>query len=626
LLVAVESGRDAETLIQWTGGLARSLNAPWIVLYVETSRSAPLEEESRLTRNLDLARAMGAEVVTTVDEDMADAILRVALSRNTTQIVVGKSVRPGWLPFSGDPLLARLLRRSGDIAVQLVPVHRGLPAKPVRRSLDAPGWLQYMLAVGTVVVVALAGFLFTPQVGAHAMAFLSLLAVVVLALFVRRGPALLAAAISAGIWDYFFLPPVFDFRVSHFDDALLLGMYFVVALALGQLTARIRAQEAGERQRERHATALYLLTRQLAEAATMDQIVEMVVEAMERAFDAKVAVLLAGEDGQWPFQPAGAVALGEKDREAAAWVLRHLQTAGKFTANVPLADSMFVPLVSTSGPLGVMGLRLRQSAPMSVHQKNLLDTLSRQIALSLDRQRLREISGKAKLLAESERLSKMLLDSMSHEIRTPLSAIENATSSLVELGHGQGSGAEMIAEIREATDRLNRLVGKVLDITRIETGRVEPSFSECDVGEVIQFALAGTERELARHQVSVQLAGNLPMLRLDFVFLQEALMNLLSNAAHHTPPGTLVEVRVWTAASTLFLVVADRGPGIAVEVLPRIFDKFYRGPAAPTGGTGLGLSLVKGFVEALGGTVTAVNRSGGGAEFTIRLPVSPDIS
>ena len=205
LLVAVEAGWDSEQLILRARRLAGSLNAPWIVLYVETSRSVPPAEESRLTRNLELARELGAEVITTADEDLPDAVLRVAFSRNITQIVVGKpGPRPWWKPFPGDPVTARLIRGSGDIGIHVMPVERGLSPRPSLRSLAGSGWMQYGVAVATVILVALAGFLFTPRVEPHAMAFLSLLAVVVLALFVERGPALAAAALSAIIWDYFF--------------------------------------------------------------------------------------------------------------------------------------------------------------------------------------------------------------------------------------------------------------------------------------------------------------------------------------------------------------------------------------------------------------------------------------
>jgi two-component system sensor histidine kinase KdpD len=475
-----------------------------------------------------------------------------------------------------------------------------------------------------VALVALAGFLFTPrvaEVGAHAMAFLSLLAVVVLAMFVERGPALLAAALSAAIWDYFFLPPVFAFRVLHFEDALLLGMYFVVALAFGQLTTRIRAQEVAERQREKRATALYLLGRELAEATTVDQIIRKVVDELGRSFDAEVAVLLPDAKNRLQFQGGSTLQLGQKEQAAAAWVLEHRQPAGKFTGNLPAVDTLFIPLESGNSIMGVMGLRLGQSEPPTIHQRNLLDALTRQITLALDRQRLSELSEKAKLLAESERLGKTLLDSMSHEIRTPVAAIRAAALDLAELKSVSGPGSELISEIQEAAERLNRLVGKVLDITRLETGHIKPLFNECEVNDIVNVAVAETEKDLEHHKLTVVLPPNLPIIRTDFVFLQQAVMNLLSNAALHTPPGTAVELRVWNSGEALFLAVADHGPGIEPQYMGRIFDKFYRAPEAPTGGTGLGLSLVKGFVEALGGKVAAENLSGGGMEFIITLPL-----
>jgi two-component system sensor histidine kinase KdpD len=183
------------------------------------------------------------------------------------------------------------------------------------------------------------------------------------------------------------------------------------------------------------------------------------------------------------------------------------------------------------------------------------------------------------------------------------------------------SGAQqtMIAEIQEATERLNRLVGKVLDVSRLESGHVNPKITLCDVGDLVHMAVKETRKELAGHKLAVEIAPGLPLVRGDFVLLQEALKNLLSNAAIHTPPGTAVQVSARVRDGDLLLAVADRGPGISPEALARVFDKFYRASTAPTGGTGLGLSLVKGFVEAHGGRVKAENRVDGGAIFTIRL-------
>jgi two-component system sensor histidine kinase KdpD len=449
-----------------------------------------------------------------------------------------------------------------------------------------------------------------------------LLAVVILALYVERGAALLAATLSAVIWDYFFLPPVFEFRISHFEDGMLMIMYFVVALALGQLTARIRAQEVAERQREGRATALYLLGRELAGATTTDQIVGKVVNELGRSLSAEVAVLLPDARNQPKPHKAGTLAIGPKELGVATWVFEHRQSAGKSTPNLPAVDALFVPLESGNSLQGALGLRISQSFLPTIHQRNLLDALTRQIALALDRQRLSELSEQTKLLAESERLGKTLLDSMSHEIRTPVAAIKAAATDLAEFKFAGQPGAGLIAEIQEAAERLNRLVGKVLDITRLESGHIKPQFSECDVNDIVNIAIAETEKEMARHPFTVIMPPGLLIIRADFVFLQQSLMNLLSNAAFHTPPGTSVELRVWETQKELKMAVSDHGPGLDPQASERVFDKFYRGPAARAGGTGLGLSLVRGFVEALGGEVSAENQTGGGARFTITLPLT----
>ncbi|HTA30074.1 MAG TPA: DUF4118 domain-containing protein, partial [Candidatus Cybelea sp.] len=393
ILVGVEADWDAEQLILWTRRLAGSLAAPWIVLYVETARSVTSEEESRLTRSLELARELGAEIITTASEDFVEAVLRAAASRNVTQIVAAKvGAWRWWQPFRTDRVVGRLIENSGEIGVYVVP--RELVTRPrnPRRVLADSGWRQYLAAIGAAGGVALAGFLFTPPFGPEATALFALLAIVLLALFVESGPVLVAAAMIAVIWDYFFFAPVLAFRISRLEDGVLLAMYFVVAMVLGQLTSRLRAQEAGERQRERRATILYLLGRELAEATTLPQIAHKVVAEMERCLDAKTAILLADEAGRLRIQPGSTLALEENDQAIADWVMQHKQPAGKFTGNLPRTEAMFVPLESSHSMIGVLGLRLGQTASLSIHQQNLLEALARQIALALDRQRLSEIS------------------------------------------------------------------------------------------------------------------------------------------------------------------------------------------------------------------------------------------
>jgi len=274
--------------------------------------------------------------------------------------------------------------------------------------------------------------------------------------------------------------------------------------------------------------------------------------------------------------------------------------------------------------LGVLSLRFKGKTPLATQQRDLLDSFVRQIALVLDRQRLRDSEQQAKLVSESERLSRTMLNSVSHEIRTPIAAITNAATNLCEPQRGGLNEFQqtMVAEIQEASKRLNRLVANLLNMTRLESGHIKPKMDWCDVADLIQTTLKEIERDMSHHPVSVAVAPDLPLVRLDFVLMQQTLTNLLLNVVAHTPSGTAVQVEAKVDSGFLLLVVADHGPGLPPETLPHIFDKFYRAPSAPAGGTGLGLAIVKGFVEAEGGQVLAENQPTGGARFIVRVPMS----
>ena len=481
--------------------------------------------------------------------------------------------------------------------------------------------VQYIQALAVIAAVTVGAFPLTPLIGPHATALVFLLSVVLLALFVERGPTLAAAAMSALLWEFFFLPPVFAFRITHFEDAMLFVTYFVVALVLGHLTTRIRHQEEAQREREARATALYLLTRHLNESVDLDHMVVRIAEQIQASFGAEVALLVLHSDHSLAAHPKSTLQIPENEQDIPPWTLDHRQRAGKSTPHFTSAASLYIPLLTGRGVVGVLALHPTHPDGWTAQQEILLDAFSQQIAMALDRHRLNALSEKAKILAESERLSKNLLDSMSHEIRTPIAAIQGATGNLIELqDHDTQMRHAMIAEIQEATERLNRLVGNVLEASRLEAGAVKPRPNQCDVRELIHVALADTERELTGHKVTLEIAPGLPLVPLDFVLTQQALINLLSNSACHTPAGTAVEIGARLEGDSLVLSVADGGPGIPPECLPRVFDKFYRVPNSRTGGTGLGLSLVKGFIEAQGGRVAVANRAGGGVMFILRLP------
>jgi two-component system sensor histidine kinase KdpD len=626
LLVAVSPSQISEQLVRWTHRLALALNCWWGAVYVETSSSLSEADQLKLSRTLALARSLGAEVITMTDTDLVQGLLQTALERSVTQIIIGKPSGPSHRRlFRSDKWLERLLQESGQLDIHVVRFKEESMAKASPRQALATGSTlrEYLIAVGVVLAVSWAGQYAEPLVGFRAIAWIFLMAVVVMAAFVGRGATLLATILSALLWNFLFEPPVYSFRIEATEDQILFVLYLVIAVTLGQLVSRIRAHEKAERERQERATALQLLTREVTAATSLDDMLKRASEQTAEVFKADIAILLPSSPGRLTPHPSSTLSVPEEEHTVAAWVFEHGQAAGKFTSLFSNTPNLYMPLASHGDTVGVMALRLRQEFPPTIHQRNLLDAFSQQIATVLQRRQMQEVSEESKLLAESERLSKTLLNSISHEIRTPLAVIQTATTNMDEFGGSDLSPTQkaMVSEIQEAIERLNRLVGKVLDMTRLESGHIKPKFDLSEVSELVLMAEGETRKELMRHKVTMEIAPDLPLMRMDFELMLNALTNLLSNAASHTPAGTEVQLSAKVEDGAMLLIVADRGPGIPPASLPHLFEKFYRAPNARTGGTGLGLSLVKGFVEAHGGQVKAENRAAGGTAFTIRLPL-----
>jgi two-component system sensor histidine kinase KdpD len=623
LLVAVSSSPTSAALIRWTRRIAGELHAPWLAVYVESSHSLPAENQNRLTRHLALARELGAEIITTTDDDVVRGILRIAREQNVTQIVAGKSVGRSVMDFfRGGPMLNRLIRASGQIDIHAV---RADDEKISRRPIQAVGFEKlaardYVWAVAAVVAVTILNAVLQRWLGNQSLALIYLLSVIVLAMFVGRGATLAAATLTALLWDYFFTEPRFTFRITNAADAMMFATYFIVAVIIGQLAARLRGQQIAERRREERATALYLLTRELAEASDLTQLLAVVIQQVGKTFRTDVALSLPEESNPLTAYFASTWSLSDKEQSIAAWAFQQRQSAGRETDNLPSSEGLHLPLVAGERVAGVLSLRFHDSSPLLPAQRDLLDAFIRQIALVLDRQRLRDTETQTKLLAESERLGTTLLNSVSHELRTPLAAISSVASGLRAAGTLNPSQQSLVTELDEAARRLNRLVQNLLDLSRLEAGHLRPNFDWHDLRDLVHAALQNLGRILDQHEMKIIIPADLPPVKLDAVLTEQILINLFGNAAIHTPAKTVIEFRARIESSQLLLEVTDNGPGLPPGDLARLFDRFQRGPNAAAGGTGLGLSLVKGFAEAQGGSVNAENCSTGGARFTIRLP------
>ncbi len=627
LVVAVSASPTSASLVRWTRRLAGELHATWVAVYVEPTRALSDEDQSRLAKNLALARELGAEIITTTDDDVVRGILRTAREQNATQIVVGKPA--GWRVielFRGGSVLNRLIRESGQIDVHVVRAEgEQVASRPVRpENFWKINFRTYAWVAGIVAGVTGLNAVLDQFVGFYALALTYLLGVVVLALFVGRGPVFFAATLSAVLWNYFFLPPRFTLFIMNFQDGMMFAMYFVVALVLGQLTARIRAQQTAERQREQRATALYLLTRDLAESPDLAQLLAVVIQQVGKTFRADVALSLPDASQATPVTSyfASSWSLSDKEQTVAAWAFQHRQAAGNGTDNLPASEGLHLPLVAGARATGVLSLRFQDATTLSPAQRDLLDAFIRQIALVFDRERLRDAETQAKFLAESERMGTMLLNSVSHELRTPLAAISSVASGLRAAGELNSAQQSLTVELDEATRRLNRLVRNLLDLSRIEAGHLRLNTDWHDLHDLLRSALQNLGGVLRQHEVKINISSDFPPVKLDAILTEQILVNLLGNAAVHTPPGTKIEFSAQAETDQLVLRVADNGSGLPTGDTARLFDRFQRGPDAVAGGTGIGLSLVKGFAEAQGGSASVENRASGGAVFTVKLPLT----
>ncbi len=637
LLVAVSPSPYSEYLVRWTRRIAFNLNAPWIALYIERQRKLSDGAQALLSKNLALARELGAEVISTADEDVVSGLLRIAHQKNITQIVVGKPLRRYLSDYvSGGNLVERLLKSSGDIEIHIVtqPNLARVAATGTSRPLpwaDKRNLREYLIGAGCVAVVTALSLLLVAFTGHWTIALVYLLSIVVLSLFIGRMPVFVAAMLSAIAWNFLFIPPLYTFRIGLVEDAVMFVMYFVVAIIMGGLTTKLRSKEWALRVREKRITELYEFSKALGDAMGIDQVALTALHFIEKYFAGRAMLFLADEAGLLHPYPENVVAwdISEKERAIAEWAFKNRQPAGLSTKTLPTAEMMYQPLIAPGRVVGVLGLRPETGAGPTFDQETFLQNIIYQLSMRIERENLSALTHKALLANESERLYNVILNSVTHEIRTPLTAIKGSISTVLDpaVGGNEADRTHLLDETQEATERMIRLVDSLLDMSRIESGKLSLNLDWNDVPDIINTALNRLEPHPASGSVSVDCPDDLPLVQVDHTLIAHALYCLVHNALVHTAKGTAVRVSVARANIGIVMSVEDDGPGLPDEDLPRVFDKFFRSEKGVSGGgLGLGLSICRGIVELHGGTVVAENRSPHGARFIMTLPVQTKLN
>ena len=625
LLVGVGPSPYSGKLLRWAKNLAYAMGADIQAIYVETLHRLTSREHDQLDKNINLAKQLGIKVRIITNADIVKAIVDFAQKENITHIVVGKPrVRNVFSMLQLGNFVNRLIQYSGNIDVYILGSDR-LAKDSFRNRFSIPSITshlpQYMITSFLVIISSVICYLLQDYIGYQVVSFVLLFLVSSLSLFYGTGPILLAATLSALTWDYFFIPPQFTLHIEKAEDILMLIMFFIIALLNGILTSRVRRQEKRIRIREERTNALYQLTRELSMATGIDEVSKIAVRYIQKYFNLDCAIFHKTDLNQFDdhIQNETKIKFSENELSIAAWVFRHSAKAGKYTDTLPSTDYTFYPLTGNIDNMGVIAVK--HTNVFTQGEEQFWEAFLSQISGKYEREFLRNVSKTAYILNESDKLYKTLFNSISHELRIPVASIMGASDTLLSQSYPEETKQKLYTEINTASVRLNRLIENLLNMSRLESGRITLRPNWCDVHDLAHRISETLKQELQPFKLSIVIPDDMPLVNIDFGLIEQVLHNLILNSTQNVPAGSRIRLKFFYDNGFLTIQVMDRGQGFPASELSSVFNKFYRGKDAKAGGTGLGLSIVKGFVEAHQGSVIAGNRQNGGAIFTIKIPV-----
>ena len=636
ILVLIAGDRMSNSLVRAGRRLADLMDAPWTVAHVERPNrpAGAALTARRVTEALKLAEQLGAITVVLTGDDLPGAVLAYARRNNVTQLVVGKSRDSRWRVLAGRSLAHALMRRSGGAALHFVSA--GAPDADAGEPTPTPprrGFGAWRGDLGGLALVALAnGVAFAIDrysTGAD-LAMIFLASVLAGGLLFGLRPALLAAATAAFTYNFFFLEPRFTLQIGHPGDVLTFVIFFAVAAATGWLTGRVRDQARLSSQRAAAVTALLAASRRLSAATTEAETAQALADQASAASGGRAVVLLAPAGELIQAAGAPAIALLTTGAMAAArWSWEKGEAAGTGTGTLPQVGWTFWPLVGSRGRAGVAGVEFNARA--GPDDERLVAALLDQGAVALERAELAAATVENEALRRSDKLRAALLNSISHDLRTPLSTVMGSATTLIDYGKTLKPEvrADLLLSIREEAERLNRYVGDLLDMTRLEGGALNTRSEWTDARDVLDAAIARVSRRVEHRQLIRDFPPELTSVRIDPGLLEQAIVNILENAIAYSPDASHIDVAAYEDRSNVVISIEDEGPGIPQADIERVFEKFRRleepsdrGRGERNKGAGLGLSIAKGFVEAMGGRIAAASPilRGRGTRVLISLP------
>lgn len=635
LLVCIDEKGDSERLVRVTKRTAERRGAAWVAVTVETVRVHALTEveKDRIAGAMRLAAQLGGETTTLQGDDVVSAVLDYAQERNATQIVVGRSPQSRLFRL-GASVTDRLIERAGEINILVVGSDSGgKPPRPApRRSIKTTDWLGFAIAMAGVAVASGLGFVIDIWMPVASISVTYLVAVLVVSMQAGLAPGILASVASFFAFNFFFTEPRWSLAISDTQNILTLLFFLVAAFIVSNMASRLRAQIRATRENARRTGNLYDFGRKVTGAATLDDVLWAVVHHVANTIQGRSLVLLPSENGLsigagYPPEDQ----LDDRSNAAAEWAWAQGKPAGRGTATLPTSLWLFLPLKTSRSSVGVLGVQMMEGADIpSPEQMRLLETLTDQAAVAVERTTLVSDIEAARVATERERLRSALLSSLSHDLRTPLVSIMGAASSILSYDEALDASSrhDLAQTIQDEAERLNRFVQNLLDMTKLGAGAMKPRVDWADLRDIVGAAVDRAKGLAQARAIRMEIDPAMPLLCLDPILMEQVFFNLLDNACKYSPDGTVVKIWARKALDHIAIEVVDQGPGIPVEDREKVFDMFYRvnQTDSQTAGTGLGLAICRGIVEAHGGTIQAgVGVHETGTAIIIHLPLPPEL-
>lgn len=625
LLVGVDGDAQAERLVRHASRVAQRRHLPWSLVHVDNGGVRDEQSRLRLQSAQQLAERLGGEVVLLRAGEVAKTLIQHAAERRASLVLVGQSRQRLRRRLFGGGLAARLLRHARGLEINVIDGDHE-QHQPRQRSMQSPVWFDYALALVATVLASALSWAVSSVLPLPNISLVFLAAVLLVAVRSSLGPALACAALSFLTYDFLFIPPNFSFSIQREEDVLTLLFFLLMAALTGNLAARQRRQLQALRDTQEETTELLDLSRKLTAATDRQAVINAASHHLEGWSDLQLCLL--NRDGQsgWKVETGGPLEFTEAERAAADWAWQHDQPAGAGTGTLPFGRWWWWPLSVEDGPLALLGVCAKEGQTLSGQRRRLLTALSQPLAQALARAQLADDLEAARLHGETEQLRSALLASVSHDLRTPLTSMRGSIDSLLALGEAipLEDRRELLEGTRDEAERLDRYIQNLLDMTRLGHGALKLARDWVSPADIVGSALNRLRAVLAPLDVSTDVPAQLPLLYVHAALIEQALINVMENAARFSPSHGRLQLKAGADDSEVFFSVSDEGPGIPEEGRAKIFDMFYTAARGDRGGqgTGLGLAICQGMVGAHGGRISVADGiEGRGTCITLHLPL-----